>query len=83
MKPIDDIDPRDFLPDPDSLFGDCMECGHTCRARIEDESFDHAFGTQEVFRVVSECCDSKVKLDRDSVETYHELIYGKRRYHAC
>ena len=83
MKPIDHIDPQDFLPDPDALFGDCLECGHTCRARIEDDSFDHAFGTHEVFRVVSECCDAGVKLDRASEEAYYELINTRRRCYAC
>ena len=77
MKPIDNIDQQYHLDD--SLFGECKSCGHTCRARIEDESFDHAFGTHHDHVVLSDCCDGFVKLDRASERNYENIIYGKRR----
>lgn len=66
----------------ESLFGTCESCGHTCRAHIGDESFDHEFGTQRQFSVRSDCCDEDVRLDKFSQQKYFELTLGAVRYES-
>lgn len=79
MRFNQDFDPEDFGPSPNRLYGECLKCGHTCKAQIDDDSFDHEFGTHVVMGVISECCEAEVELTRDSAADFSMLTNTTRR----
>jgi len=51
------------------------------QAQVEDDSFDHAFGTERVHTVVSRCCGSLVyegAFDPDSMDADDRRNWGLR-----
>jgi hypothetical protein len=35
-------------------------CGQECKPKVYDYSFGHAYGTEEVFVILSDCCEAPV-----------------------
>ena len=45
----------------------CSECRNECEMKVEDNSFDHAFGTEICYAVVSDCCEADVLNDDGTI----------------
>jgi hypothetical protein len=41
------------------MYGYCSQCKQECRVGLDDQSFCHAFGTEEVYITESECCGAQ------------------------
>jgi hypothetical protein len=42
----------------------CTSCRKPCEITTRDDSFDHEFGTQRVYSVVSVCCGARARRER-------------------